>query len=389
MEEGCHGWLLFKRTRRKTLYSSRNWKFRYFRIEQGVLFCCRGADWNTSRGGILRAIALSGCTLTSGTEAIDSGETKHKNYLLLKNFSAGFEYHMRADTDENYKKWKAALLKEINVDASFPYPLPSSPDNTSQGFEGTYKRQQKRWLIYSQQNKFITDITDICERLRFIDRPLRPSFMVRDIKKLKIPPFAYIPLANSNDTYSYCLRAVPSKAYAFRTKARCPILMYFETEEHPAERDIATFLSCELHEYPSKEILLSIKDVTVKDSDSGDITDGDNSDAGVFQSPFEMSPSRINLSLDPTGPWRASGTGLKRVNGITLKPEVVVSPRLSGQVTPAIHQQERHSSSSHFGPDAEIHCAKARHIRVFPRGGWRDLLRKVMTTFARRCLSCN
>ena len=312
----------------------------------------------------MRAMPLEGSALVYGDEAIAKGDTKHPFCVLVKNFSTGFEFHLRAETEEVFAMWKNALEKECYKDHSFPYPLPSTT-----GADGTAKTtasntttnlrtlalRRKRWLAFSQQRKFISDITDICERLRFIDRPLRHAFMVRDIKRLKIPPFGYIPLVNSNDPFSYILRAVPAKAHAFRTKARCPILMYFETESHPKETDVATFFSSELHEYSETEILLGVKDIVLTDKEATDKLgdDDDDDDDEEYQGEVEHAPSRFNIDLHPTGPWREAGSGLQRVEGAILKQELVLSPRLSAAESAEAKSHDRRASSSHLNVTEE------------------------------------
>jgi hypothetical protein len=369
LREGCRGFLMFKRASRKHFYSGHKWKWRYFRIEQGVLFCSRSADWSTARGGVMRAMPLEGSTLVYGDEAIAKGDTKHPFCVLVKNFSTGFEFHLRAETEEVFAMWKNALEKECSKDHSFPYPLPStagadgiaktSASNTTTNLR-TLALRRKRWLAFTQQRKLITDITDICERLRFIDRPLRHAFMVRDIKRLKIPPFGYIPLVNSNDPFSYILRAVPAKAHAFRTKARCPILMYFETEAHPKETDVATFFSSELHEYSETEILLGVKDIVLTDNEATDRLGEDDDDGDEdededeeYQGEVEHAPSRFNMDLHPTGPWREAGSGLQRVEGAVLKQELVLSPRLSAAESAEAKSNDRRASSSHLNVTEE------------------------------------
>ena len=54
---------------------------------------------------------------------------------------------------------------------------------------------------------------------------------------LAIPPFCYLPLCRSVDTWKYVLRPLPSESHAFNTKARCPALMLFEVEEHSSASD--------------------------------------------------------------------------------------------------------------------------------------------------------
>mgnify|MGYP006093377147 CR=1 FL=1 len=97
-------------------------------------------------------------------------------------------------------------------------------------------------------------MTDICERLRFKDRHMRKAFLVRDLRKLQVPPFAYNPLCGSDDTYYNILACVPKLGYAFQTKARCPCMVMFEVERHPEGSDVATFLQGEVHHYTDTEL---------------------------------------------------------------------------------------------------------------------------------------
>jgi hypothetical protein len=106
------------------------------------------------------------------------------------------EMTVRADDKETFERWYAALKKETGL--SYPPPLllsTSTSTNASasaskssvtatstekdkdrkngvinRGSTATNPRtilaRTKRWLVYYQQSKWLTDVTDICERLR-------------------------------------------------------------------------------------------------------------------------------------------------------------------------------------------------------------------------------
>jgi hypothetical protein len=56
----------------------------------------------------------------------------------------------------------------------------------------------------------------------------------------------YLPLCKSTDMWRGILCALPKEGHAFTTKARCPALMMFELEQHPAQMDVASFLFTDL-----------------------------------------------------------------------------------------------------------------------------------------------
>jgi phosphatidylinositol 4-kinase len=106
--------------------------------------------------------------------------------------------------------------------------------------------QRRRFRYFQQMRVFVTNLTNICERLRFKEKDVRKFFLKRDMSEIYIPPFAYLPLCNSVDEY-YCIRkTLPKECHAFTTKARVPALMMFELERHPRSLDVATFLNAEL-----------------------------------------------------------------------------------------------------------------------------------------------
>lgn len=76
---------------------------------------------------------------------------------------------------------------------------------------------------------------------------------------------------SSLDPYRAILRCVADEGYAFTTKARCPALILFEMERHPA-KDVASFLKHDVPGYPEKEIQVQI-DLTDNSENDGEAVD--------------------------------------------------------------------------------------------------------------------
>ena len=201
--------------------------------------------------------------------------------------------------------------------------------------------------------------------------------MKRDIKRLQIPPFAYIPLVDSTDTFSYCLRAIPSQAYAFRTKARCPVLMYFETEEHPGGTDVATFFSSEVHEYDDSEILANVRDLTKTEDTEG--SEGDDEEDLFTESSAptcaKQASSRLKMNLNPTGLWRPDGASVARLEGVQLVQEVALSPALRFE-SKEEKMNYRSQSSSHYSASANLQLRRASPYSHLEHWGVEGLIAK-------------
>ncbi|CAK9252178.1 unnamed protein product [Sphagnum jensenii] len=184
------GFLLYKRVTRKSMFSSKPWKRRFFSVHYRVLSCYRNADDDDP----LRSILLPGCVLDK--QPIDI----HYSWgLSLYNKTTYIRFNLRALDQASYNSWVAFLE-------------------------------------------------------RFQDREVRRYFLRRDMSTLVIPPFCYLPLCTSLTPFRCVLRALPRETHAFNTKARCPALMLFEVEEHPYSADTAGFLGLELPAYEESEI---------------------------------------------------------------------------------------------------------------------------------------
>eukprot|EP01033_Poteriospumella_lacustris_P003043 gene3043-2228_t len=198
-----NGLLYFKRVERKSMLHSKTWHQRYFVVDQRVLLEISGAP------------VLSTTTTSADTPSTHAGAP-----------NANDEVQTATEALQNQ------LLNEAHMTAE----------------------QRRRFRYFQQMRVFVTNLTNICERLRFKEKDVRKYFLKRDMAELTIPPFAYLPLCNSVDGYYSIRKALPKECHAFTTKARVPALMLFEIEQHPRRLDVATFLNAELELHPDSSI---------------------------------------------------------------------------------------------------------------------------------------
>jgi phosphatidylinositol 4-kinase len=302
------GYLLFKRNTRKSAFSSKPWKPRYFRIEQQVLFCLRSEKDTVA----LRAMHLLGSTI-----ALSPPGSKYPHSFEVINSTNTMRFCLRAEDAKTYKTWTDALKAEkggydLSLPATVAVPdggsvaLPTGPDSIDSLFEKLTATQRKRAHFFRQQVAFTDALTGICEGLRGVEKPNRKFFLTRDLKDLAVAPFSYVPMCSSLDPYSYILRTLPDECHAFTTKARVPALMMFEVEEHPKKVDVMTFLAKELQEYSDSELdFAGSAGKVVPSSDGTSTTEEPTSGASRIRSAVDASASRAqveSLALVSVGP---------------------------------------------------------------------------------------
>lgn len=314
------GYLLFKRNTRKSTLHSKIWKPRFFRIEQQVMFCLR----NETDTLALRAMSLIGCSVT-----LAPANSKYPYAFELSNAAGTAKYQLRAEDEKSYQIWTSALLAErgvfnlqvpVRADSNALY-APAGPDSIDSHFDIMTSTQRKRAHFFRQQIAFTDKLTSICESLRFVDQSHRKFFLARDLKDLCVPPFSYVPMCSSLDTFSYILRPLPAECHAFTTKARVPALMLFEVEEHPKAVNVMSFLDLELPAYSDSELGAVPRDLVGSDAAAGaehvELTEQPGTGA-----------SRMNKAIDSTkSPPRLSSASPRAVGAGTdstaLSPVIV------------------------------------------------------------------
>ncbi|CAM9124180.1 unnamed protein product [Ectocarpus sp. 12 AP-2014] len=93
-------------------------------------------------------------------------------------------------------------------------------------------KRNKRFRFFSEERQFVSDLTDVCEALRFVEpRSDRGPKLEALLMKVKIPECAYLPLCRSTEPFQRVIKITPNEAKAFNTKERVPSLVTFETEQ--------------------------------------------------------------------------------------------------------------------------------------------------------------
>ncbi|CAM9351074.1 unnamed protein product, partial [Laminaria digitata] len=80
--------------------------------------------------------------------------------------------------------------------------------------------------------QFVSDLTDVCETLRFLDdRSKRNEMLESLLRTVHIPECGYLPLCRSTEPFQRVIKITANEAKAFSTKERVPSLVTFETEQ--------------------------------------------------------------------------------------------------------------------------------------------------------------
>lgn len=284
-----YGWLLFKRSKRKPLHG-KSWKRRYFAVQNGVLSCYHSAlDVRC-----LRSMLLASCDVV-----IIKDHPKYGSMCFdIVDTSNSARFHLQAESEEIRDAWIERLRRYFKgvpppMMTRFPSPTPHAGSRDTSLTDDTFafeddeddlgpvgdrkivepldeaqlnKEQRIRYRHFQQQIIYTTNLTNMCERLRFLEPSLRKTFLRRDLEVMTVPPMSYIPLNSAGDATQVILQAVHSEARAFTTKARCPALCFFEMEEHPGGRELADFLEIDLPKMHESDVV--IREMVVVPSES-------------------------------------------------------------------------------------------------------------------------
>jgi phosphatidylinositol 4-kinase B len=95
------GILLYKREFRKSKFSTKSWKPRFFRVEQHILFCYK----NESSTVPLRSLPIRDFELS----VVNREKYQYQFELFSK--STGVKFQLRADSDANFESWVKGLKR--------------------------------------------------------------------------------------------------------------------------------------------------------------------------------------------------------------------------------------------------------------------------------------
>ena len=238
LEAGTFGGnLLYKRLVRTSCCSQKGWKTRYFAVSERMLFCY---NVHPSEGGrLIRAMPLDGAVI------METPPSDAKYEYMFEVHNLNYFFRMRADSEEDMKKWIRILEEEHDSHNLYPYQIWSQKktdgDDDDEVEADGYHRQDSQFLqdltpaqkarydFFKNQRDFTRNLTNVAEDLRFMERDDRKKAAPGLTAKLQIPSCVYVPLCNSSDTWRRVCSIVSKETRVFNTNERCPVVMYFFT----------------------------------------------------------------------------------------------------------------------------------------------------------------
>jgi phosphatidylinositol 4-kinase len=226
------GNLLYKRVVRTSRCSRKTWKTRYFQVSERMLYCY---NVHPSDGGrLVRAMPLEGAVIS---ETRTSSSNKYNHMFEVQNFN--YLFRMRADNDEERKRWIQVLRDERESHTLFPHQVHTDCSDGEEGGTGHGQKQfmkdftptqKARYDFFKNQRDYVRNLTNIAEDLRFLERDERKKqapLMVEKLNRTHTPPCVYLPLCNSTDTWRRVHSSIAKETRVFNTNERCPVVMYF------------------------------------------------------------------------------------------------------------------------------------------------------------------
>jgi len=285
------GYLLYKRRHRTACYKRKQWKPRYFEIEERMLYCY---NHRPSIGGkLVRAMPLEGAVVQ---------EYKGKYPYMFEAQNHQFDFVMRAKNDSEMQLWMRLLRGESEANALIPHIISddevengnseekkedkNSPTNASKegGVMSTNKltpSQQARYDFFKNERDFVESVCDVAEVLRFHDPKERKALAPGLVSAVEIPPCAYVPLCKSTDVWRRVSSVMAKDTRVFNTNERCPMIYYFVAKRGekigklglgPTKNpnlDVAEYLHMQFQvpdTYPLRELTAIGEEVQAEDS---------------------------------------------------------------------------------------------------------------------------
>lgn len=215
------GWILYKRLMRRSSFSGKGWKRRYFVAHAGVLLCYSDDSCSTLK----RAMSLTDCIV----QVIHS--VKHEHCFEVISRTTGAKYQLRTENEASTLSWISILNRESDQRGEEPPSEQGELSSLEHNTQSRTEEKQKRLDFFRGQLRLVRSFTDIAESLRFIERPNRKDRLQEMMSQLSIPSLSFLPLTSGLDTWCQIIRPFPRECHAFQTKARCPSLMLFECEK--------------------------------------------------------------------------------------------------------------------------------------------------------------
>jgi len=280
------GWL-WKKGGGTSFGGRRAWSRRYMQMRTRVLYYFASKKGSRPRGSIL----------LSALEVVVPAESKYPYYFELRCRQSGLVLRMRAETEDEMRKWVNALsaasslpqppgvegptLKEAlvaaaqangesavgsaaNKKASLESITVSFAEHTPRGNDDDesprsasrqsptadvnvaptmLSQQRAAYSYFDAQRDFLRSLTNLAEKLRAMPPESRQSALQPSLDELRIPDNAYFPLTHSSEKMLRLLGFAESESIVFNTKARCPVLLVLETQQQSYSVSFALAMS--------------------------------------------------------------------------------------------------------------------------------------------------
>ena len=227
-QERC-GWLQYKRRWRKKFYKRKLWKKRFFVIEDRMLYCYDGDPRDlVVLPRLRRAIPLEGARIVVcpiGVYEDEHGRHYNRHQYCFEVHNHLYKFKLRATNELEASIWSQILLEQSRSPSLFSQSQ-SSMEKTAL-VSALEPDQRSRYEFFVGQYKFVDDLCDVAEKLRFKDRDERKAELSGTMAEVHVPTCAYVPMKLSTDVWAKVLKLLGSESRVFSTKERCPILMYF------------------------------------------------------------------------------------------------------------------------------------------------------------------
>ena len=197
------GILGYKRWVRKHKSFTKGWRMRMFKVRHRVLLCFRVSD-----GTLKRAIPLQHTTVEvkkapNAQILFRAQRIKAKESVQAVRVIAG--------------RYGCVDQKSLREEAAAPPPSSSLFDDS----ELTVS-QIARYGFYKSERDFVRSLCDICEDMRFVDRPKRKVMLKKLMHGLQIPGCVYLPLCRSTDQWRRVISVLPRKRTRFPRRNVAP-----------------------------------------------------------------------------------------------------------------------------------------------------------------------
>jgi len=147
-----------------------------------------------------------------------------------------------------------------------------------------------------------------------MEREIRHAELKRELDAFHIPVGVYLPLCSSTDPWITVRRVLPEESHAFSTKARCPALVLFESEIHPLQFDVASYLA--------KEFLEAAADAASTSTVSNNNESSNKALSTKSLSMFEEDSSSVSSPTKVGVVWSTEGMGMLRVKSALMNEEL-------------------------------------------------------------------